>query len=198
MPFWILVLFLGNTAALAQAPQKQDPSKKEAARWVKSRVWSDGLSIKPYPGMNNVEFEKQYEKNKAVWDKAFAFIKDHDLTKLAPGKYPIDGDNAFASITEGPSKTFEQSRWESHRKYIDFQYVITGKEKIGVASVATATVTVPYDEKADIAHYTADGKFYIANPSVFFLFFSNDAHRPNILVDGYPIVKKLVIKIKAS
>ena len=65
-----------------------------------------------------------------------------------------------------------------------------------LAPVASATVIKPYDAGRDAANYNAEGKFYIASPGEFFLFFPGDAHRPNIKVDGYDTVKKLVIKIR--
>jgi biofilm protein TabA len=172
------------------------PSKAE--KWLKSNEWKNGLKPNPHPSINAVTFAEQYHKNKAEWDKAFAFMRDSDLLNRKPGKYTIDGTDVYATITEAPEKTFEQSAWESHRKYIDLQYVIKGKEKIGVAPVAGATVTQAYDDKADIAHYNSDGQFYTGDPSEFFLFFPADAHRPNIHVDGYDVVKKLVIKIKVN
>jgi biofilm protein TabA len=171
-------------------------TQAKAEKWLKSNQWKNGLKLKPHASIDKVAFAEQYHKNKAEWDKAFAFMRDSDLTHLKPGKYTIDGADVYATITEGPEKTFEQSAWESHRKYIDLHYVVTGKEKMGKAAVTGATVTQAYDDKADIAHYTADGQFYIGDPSEFFLFFPSDAHRPGIHVDGYDMVKKLVIKIR--
>lgn len=178
--------------------QKADTSKwttKKAGKWIKSREWANGITIKLNSATNKIEFAQQYFANKIYWDKAFLFIKNNDLKTIKPGKYVIDGENVFANITEAPSKTFEQSAWESHRKYIDLQYVITGKEKIGVSAIADAIVTKPYDEAKDGANYTAAGKYFIANPEEFFLFFPGDVHRPNIKVMGFDTVKKLVIKI---
>lgn len=187
----LLALIAVGSAALAQTD-----SVKAANRWVKSRVWAKGLKLKVYADVNSVEFKHQYEANKAVWDKAFAFLADsHKLDSLPAGMYPIDGKNAYASITIAPSKTPEAAKWESHRKYIDLQYVIKGEEKIGVAPLASATVTDPYNESKDAAHYTADGKYYTATPAEFYLFFPSEAHRPNLKVDGYDTVKKIVIKI---
>lgn len=171
---------------------------KTAHKWVKTASWKNGLKLNLHPSTNELEFAKQYQANKAVWDKAFTFLREQDLEKLAPGKYPIDGDNAYASITEAPSKEFEQSGWESHKNYIDLQYVIRGEEKIGVMPIESATVTSPYDATKDGAKYSGEGKYYIATPKEFFLFFPADVHRPNIKVDGHDIVKKLVIKIKVA
>ena len=67
-----------------------------------------------------------------------------------------------------------------------------------MANVNAATVTKPYDAARDAANYTASGTSYIAEPGTFFLFFPQDAHRPNIIVPGYDIIKKLVIKIKVA
>jgi biofilm protein TabA len=167
-----------------------------AKKWTKSREWANGLTIKPSPSVNYVEFAKQYHLNKTMWDKAITFLNNKKLDTLKPGKYMIDGDNVYAMISEGPTKDLDKSAWESHKNYIDLHYVIRGKEKIGVAPVATATVTVPYDASKDIANYSAAGKFYDAVPGEFFLFFPTDAHRPGIKVDGVDSDKKLVIKIK--
>jgi len=117
---------------------------------------------------------------------------------IAKGKYPIDGDNVFATVTEDPSKDFEKTSWESHRKYIDLQYIITGDEKMGVWPVRKAIVIKEYDEKKDVANYSAEGKFYVGTPGTFFIFFPTDAHRPNITPGGNKSVKKIVIKVRVA
>jgi biofilm protein TabA len=194
----LLVFIFIGLAGCVLAQDSTGWNQKSAAKWLHSSEWKIGLKLKVHPSINKVVFAGQFHKNEAVWNKVFAFLRDSDLVNLKPGKYAIDGDNAYATITEAPSKTFEQSAWESHRKYIDLQYVIRGEEKIGIAPVTTSTVIKPYNEKTDGANYTADGQYYIAKPGTFFLFFPGDAHRPNIMVDGYDVVKKLVIKIKVA
>jgi len=171
-------------------------TKAEADKWFAAREYLDGLKIVPAPSTNIAEFAKQYKLNKAEWDKAFAYLKNTDLDKLPVGKYPIDGDVVFASVTDNPTKPYDQTVWESHRKYIDLQYVITGSEKMGEAPVASAEVTDPYNEAKDVAHYKVEGVQYEATQGTFFLFFPTDAHRVNIKVDGVEHDKKIVIKIK--
>jgi biofilm protein TabA len=195
-----IIIAVFAVLGLSQTTFAQDTvwTAKAAAKWVNKKTWQNGLKVNVHSSVNQIAFAKQYHKNKAVWDKVFAFMRDSNLVTSKPGKYIIDGDNAFATITDGPSKEFDQTAWESHRKYIDLQYVIKGKEKIGVAQLSTATVTKPYDASRDGANYTAEGKFYIADPAAFLLFFPDDVHRPNIKVDGFDVVKKLVIKIKVA
>jgi len=191
-----LLLIFSFVSITAIAVGQTTWTEKSAAKWVRKGEWKNGLNLKVHPSVNKVTFTEQYQKNKAAWDKAFAFLRDSDLAALSVGKHVIDGDNVYALVTEAPSKEFDKSAWESHKNYIDLQHVITGEEKIGEAPVATATVLKPYDATKDLANYTTEGKFYLATPDIFFLFFPGDAHRPNIKVDGYDVVKKVVIKIR--
>ena len=190
------LLFILPTLSAQNAAGKWNT--KNASKWVKQGEWRKGLTLQLHPSTDQVAFATQYHKNKEAWDKAFKFLSRPDLDTLSPGRYAIDEDKVYATISLGPNKEFDKTRFESHRKYIDLQYVIKGKEKIGVASVAGANVTVPYSEPNDIAHYTAEGKYFIAAPGTFFLFFPVNAHRPGIKVDGYEPVKKLVIKIRVA
>jgi biofilm protein TabA len=141
------------------------------------------------------QFAKQYHLNQAAWDKAFDYLKKTDLKALTNGRHVIDGTNVFAIVTEAPTKDYDKTAFESHQKYIDLQYVITGKEKMAKTTVTSVAVSKPYDEKADIAFYTGEGKIYKVPAGTFMLFFPTDAHRPNITAGGNKVVKKIVIKI---
>ncbi|HEX7365522.1 MAG TPA: YhcH/YjgK/YiaL family protein [Pelobium sp.] len=173
-------------------------SANKAEQWLKKQPSASSLKPAVYKNVNLVEFKKQYYANKATWDKAFQFMENNDLEKLAVGKYPIDGDKVFASITETVDKPFENTKWEAHKKYIDLQYIIKGKEKMGEASFENEKVAKPYDAAHDVALYDIDkGKYYVADPKTFYLFFPSTTHRPSIMVDSNK-VKKLVIKIHVA
>jgi biofilm protein TabA len=174
-------------------------TKSKANKWFKKKEWLNGAPLKPHKSINKEEFARQYRINKVYWDKAFAFLKAQDLQTIAKGKYPIDGDNVFASVTEDPSKDFDKTNWESHRKYIDVQCVLVGEERMGKWPVAEVTsITKPYDEAKDVANYIAPGKFYNIPGGTFIIFFPGEAHRPNITPGGNKVVKKLVIKVRAA
>jgi biofilm protein TabA len=197
----IVVVFVFSSLLInlyAQSTGGKTPTAKEAKKWFKKRTWLNGASLSPHKSINQQEFARQYQLNKTYWDKAFAFLKEQNLQTIAKGKYPIDGDNVYASVTEDPSKDFDKTNWESHRKYIDLQCIITGEEKMGVWPVQQATVTKEYDDKKDVANYTAEGKFYVGKPGTFFIFFPSDAHRPNITPGGNKVVKKIVIKVRVA
>jgi biofilm protein TabA len=173
-------------------------SEHKAKKWVKKKEWLNGLSIKPHSSIDKVQFAKQYHLNQAAWDKAFAYLKNTDLKTLSNGRHVIDGDNVYAIVTEAPTKDYDKTAFESHRKYIDLQYVITGEENMAKAPVSSVTVSKPYDEATDLANYSGEGKIYTVPAGTFMLFFPTEAHRPNITPGGNKVVKKVVIKIKVA
>lgn len=188
-----IICFIGTTAS-AQINQSA------AKAWVKKGEWRNGFKLKLYTGLDNVEFAKQYQANKKYWDEAFAFISNTRLDTLSPGKHVIDGDNVFATVTDGPTKDIEKTGWEAHHNYLDLHLVINGREKVGVMNAKTAKVTNPYDAAKDVENYDINtkGDWYIEDPSTLYIFFPQNSHRPGVHVDGYDKVKKMVIKIKMA
>jgi biofilm protein TabA len=173
---------------------------EKATTWFNAREWAGGLKLNAHESVNKQEFARQYTVNKAYWDEAFAWLKATNLDTIKTGKYVVDGDNVTVSVTEGPDKEFVDTKWESHKLKVDLQYIVKGKEKMGIAPLTKATVVVAFDDKKDVGFYSVpetDSKFYVAEPGTFFLFFPSDAHRPNTKVEGFDKVKKVVVKIKA-
>jgi biofilm protein TabA len=198
--FWpalLIFILLAALQGIAQ-PTPGEWSKHKAKKWFKKMEWLDGAHLTPHSSINKKEFARQYHLNKILWDKAFAFLKEHNLDSLPKGRYKIDGDEVTASVTEDPSKDFDKTNWESHHRFIDIQCIISGEEKMGIYPVSKATLIKEYDDNRDAANYSAKGKFYVAGPGVFFIFFPSDAHRPNISPGGNKLVKKIVIKVKVA
>jgi len=195
----LLALFFTSLSMSLLAQNSKDKwTTKKSERWYKQKDYLGGWKVEPDKSINIQEFAWQYHQNKKYWDEAFAFLQSHDLKTLAKGRYPIDSNFVYATVTEDPSKDFDKTSWESHRRYVDLQYVIDGEEKIGVFPVVKAQLIKPYDEGKDVANYVADGPLQSATPAVFFLFFPTDAHRPNITPGGNKVVKKIVVKVRAA
>jgi len=191
----VISLIATGIGSFAQRPPA-DVSKKMIEKFAKEKEWANGLALNLHPSVNKDSFYMAYHRNKKLWDAAFAFLKNQNLEEIKSGRYPIIGEQVFASVSEAPSHNKEDVKWESHKKYIDLQYIIKGKEMIGIADTSKATIIKPYTD--DVINYETDGNYYITEPGSFFLFFPNNAHRPTIKVEGYDVVKKIVIKIQAS
>lgn len=180
-----------------------DPSQwssKQIDSWFEKGEWLNGWQVKPDPSIDRKAFAVSYFKNRERWDKAFVFLKENDLSKLEIRRYDIVGDNVFATSSEYLSKNEEDVRYEAHRKYIDIQYVINGKELIGHTSMnMKKDILVPYDETKDVEFMTVmQGTASLATPANFFIFFPEDIHRPSMKDGESSQVKKVVVKIKAD
>jgi YhcH/YjgK/YiaL family protein len=190
--FAVILFFSINATSFAQV------CDEEAYKWFQQGSFLNGLTLKPHESINKTEFYKLYKQNPARWDKAFAFLKNTNLDTIRPGKYPIDGDAVFASVTFNPTKAQEQAKWEYHKKYTDIQYVISGKEKMGQAPIANLNATEEFNATKDLGFGTVSENeaYYEAVPGTFLIFFPADAHRPGIHLDGCDKDKKIVIKVQ--
>ncbi|MGV8095497.1 MAG: YhcH/YjgK/YiaL family protein [Mangrovibacterium sp.] len=163
--------------------------------WFENGDWNEGLQLKVHPSVDVSQFYKQYHKRPDLWNAAFEYLKK-DLTTVKVGKYALKGDETVAVISEYQTKKIEEAKWESHRKFIDLQYIISGEEKMGVLPLKKAILSSDYQEDKDVIFFgEQDGEYYVANPDIFFLFFPDDVHRPCIHTGDSRPVKKLVVKI---
>ena len=195
----VVIGFIGLTGSKTET----DPStwsNKKIDKWFTEKKWSEGWTIAPDASINRREFAVAYFKNKERWEKAFKFLVNSDLLKLEPKRYDIDGDNLYATISDYNTKNEETTKFEAHRKYIDIQYVIKGKEIMNLTPRAMVKdVVTPYDSAKDIEFMNVEKVVkHTATPLNFFIFFPSDAHRPG-LKDGVSApVRKIVIKVKVD
>ena len=198
----LLILFLFIIMTFTTCTTKQvNPEKwtnEELNSWFESKEWLNDWQVQPDESIDKRSLAIQYFKNKNHWDQAFTFLKNSDLKNFPLGKKELDGDSLFVSVDEYLTKDKNDTRYESHRKYIDIQYIIEGEEMMGLAPLdkVEPDVVEPYNAEKDIAFYQYDGGEYItATPKNFVLFFPTDAHRPVMKVNENAKVKKIVVKL---
>jgi YhcH/YjgK/YiaL family protein len=197
------IMILTGLFGFGGSSSDKDPStwsNKKIDKWFEGKEWSNGWSVNPDASINRREFAVAYFKNKDRWNKAFGFLKNNDLSKLEVKRYNIDGDNLYASVSEYMTKNEEVAKFEAHRKYIDIQYVISGKEIMNIAPLKTTKeVVAPYDTTKDIEFMTVEKIVNCkADPSNFFIFFPDDAHRPSLKYGANSTVRKIVVKLKVD
>jgi len=171
-------------------------AEEKLKKWFDNTIQNQHLLMKSHESININTFRKEYEVNKIYWDSAFAFLRNINLSEMAPGKYPIIGEQVFATISENIPKSMNELQWESHRKYIDLHHVINGKEIIGITNISRVKVTKDYT--VDIMNYQGKGDMFESDSTIFFIAFPEDIHMPNIQSSGFDKVKKLVIKIEVA
>ena len=128
--------------------------------------------------------------------KAFEYLQQTDFTTLEKGKYEVDGTHIFAIVNEYDTIDEAGEQMESHRKYIDVQYIVKGEELIGHDFLYEQQVSRAYDEETDYMLYAERPAFYSKlAKGQFAIFFTTDLHMPNLKVNASIPVKKVVVKI---
>ena len=119
---------------------------------------------------------------------ALRFLQENDVTAFKDGRYDIDGDDVFVLVQRYRTKSLSQAVWESHRNYIDVQYVAQGEERLGyVPLAANPTVTKPYDASMDAALYQATGSMLDVTAGTFLIFTPQDVHAPGLAAGSPPL-----------
>lgn len=127
--------------------------------------------------------------------KGFIWLKNTNLESINDGKYEIDGEKVYANVQTYKTKT--DANYESHRNYIDIQYMINGEEKVGVTDLSNCQTCIEYDREKDLEFYTATNKeeYVSLNKGEFIVLYPHDAHKPSIASSEPITVKKVVVKV---
>jgi len=134
------------------------------------------------------------------FEAGFEFLERADLATLPDGRHPIQGDDVYALIMRAPSKTVREARFESHRDYIDIQYLVSGDEALGVLPIGELTGATPYDPAKDIVFYATPARYPALRlpPDHFAVFFPADGHQPMCHAGTPGQLHKAVVKVKVS
>ncbi|MCR4305074.1 MAG: YhcH/YjgK/YiaL family protein [Gallionella sp.] len=126
--------------------------------------------------------------------RVFEYIRNTDLLALAPGRYPIVGDDLFAIVEHVPGRTRAEAKLECHRRYIDIQLVLEGEDEMGWKALAECHNPVnDYSAEKDIRFFHDAPASWIATPPGHFcIFFPEDAHAPLVSTGN---IRKVIFKI---
>jgi biofilm protein TabA len=129
-----------------------------------------------------------------LFEKAFQYLTKNDFLNTPAGKYEIEQDSIFALVSKYNSKCIDESFAESHRKYIDIQLVILGKERMGFGLFDDFSHE-QYDSEKDLQKHTGNLNFIDVEKNRFVLFFPEDIHMPGLQIEKPTEVIKVVIKV---
>lgn len=138
---------------------------------------------------------ERYTTIHAGFAEAFHFLRRDDLAALPAGRIEIDGSRVYALVMDVAGKGHEAAHLETHRKYVDIQYTVRGRDVIGWSSAAGLS-GAGYDAAKDIEFFRDVPAFWVSVPAGHFaVFFPSDAHAP-LAFDG--AVRKVVVKVLAE
>lgn len=132
------------------------------------------------------------------FEKVAEFINKEKPFEKEIGKYPVN-DDFYYSISEYDTKVYEDMQLEKHDKYIDIQIILEGEEYMYFKDISFGEKAKDYDEAKDMSYFRTKNPDTLLVPAGYFaIFYPNDIHRPNCVVDTPKHVRKCLFKVKVK
>ena len=147
---------------------------------------------------DKLENSDLYAAGNSNIQKAFNFLKNFNPSQ-PDGRIEIQGNDIFALVMSYETRDGATALFETHKKYIDVQYIVSGAEQCDVVGLCdTLVVDKPYDDDNDCALYKEPAHYgsCVMTTGCFAVFYPQDAHRPNCHLTSINNVRKIVVKVK--
>ena len=143
------------------------------------------------------KFEKAFSFIQKLQDSNSDEYKTLTNTKIDECTKLVLDENCFVLFQSYITKDKVDCFYESHKKYIDIQYIFDGEEIMEVENVNNLEISKEYDENLDYAKYfqTNNASSLLIRKRELAIFYPNDAHMPCIKVNKNEKVIKAVFKI---
>ena len=142
----------------------------------------------------------KYAEVKKYSQEAAEFMENFKPEDYADGRYDLNEEGLFVNIQSYTTNPRENQKYEAHRRYIDVQYIITGKEGFclkDISEMTEADIIVPYSEESDIMFFSnkVEGEYHALTDGEFLVMPPECAHMPGMAVGEPSPVRKMVVKI---
>ena len=131
---------------------------------------------------------------------ALDYLRSNDFTKMETGVYEIQGKDIYAQVMDAQTGDISEKRPEVHEKYIDVQFLASGKERLGFTpDTGKYEVEERFDDRDLIFYKSVENEGFIeAVPGCFNIFFPADVHPPAV-ASGEPMtIRKVVVKVSVA
>ncbi len=131
---------------------------------------------------------------------ALEYLKSNDFNAMEPGVYEIQGKDIYAQVFDAVTKPVEEGKPEVHEKYVDVQFLASGRERLGFTpDTGNYEVDERFDERDLIFYKSVENEGFIeATPGCYSIFFPADVHRPAIISGEAMTVRKVVVKVSVA
>lgn len=139
----------------------------------------------------------RYETLNSRFAKTFTWLRKFDGTQ-ALGRHDIDGDHCFALVQTYETKLIGKAKFEAHRKYIDVQFIFSGRETIlwaPLAAMKEEMLAYTEEKEAELWKLIPDVTPLHMSGGHFAILWPQDAHAPCIEWEKPEQVLKVVVKV---
>lgn len=129
--------------------------------------------------------------------KAIEYIANLKKENLKQGIYEIN-DNFYYSVQEYETRPESECALESHKEYIDIQWIIEGEEAVEAADILRLEIAKEYSKEKDIMlwKHIPNMMRMILKPDSYMVFYPRDAHMGGMTIHKAVKVKKIVGKVR--
>jgi YhcH/YjgK/YiaL family protein len=151
--------------------------------------------------LDKLENASLYSGSSPRLAEAFRWLQTENLAALEEGTTTIREGELRAIVQKYETVPEAGRKLEGHRRFIDIQYIVSGRERMLVAPSEPLQPDVPYDEETDLEFFLPADRpsELIVEESMFAVFYPQDAHMPMLSVgaDGSEAsrVTKIVMKV---
>lgn len=149
---------------------------------------------------NRQEIEKILPYVSEGLQKALQYIAKTNFAEVANGEYELAGRDIFVRVNTYNTEPKASKKPEAHNKYIDVQYIGSGKEMIYFAPRTNDSIVVEdLAEESDLLFFEdiEEKDRVLLQPGDFAVFFPWELHRPGCCVnEKEETVQKIVVKVK--
>lgn len=129
--------------------------------------------------------------------KYLEMLRNANWDEMTDGRMELyDGD--YMNIETGMTKPVEECRWETHRRHLDIQYVVSGAEDVEWAPLLLGKVEEDRPDN-DVYFYAAEsiaaGATIHHQEGRFSIFTPEDLHRPLLAPQDPASIRKAVVKV---
>lgn len=116
------------------------------------------------------------------------------LEQLEVGRYDFEG--GYFMVQQGATKPMEEGAFEAHRKFIDLQMVLDGKEEVAWSNRLKLEEVTAYNEERDIAFYSGEAENHmVVQAGMCYLAYPEDAHKAVRHTKEPYVYTKVVMKL---
>jgi YhcH/YjgK/YiaL family protein len=148
--------------------------------------------------LDKIDNCNMYFRKESILYDGMKFILEEFNENTPDGRYEIKGNDVYAVVQSYSTEAPENRKLESHKKYIDIQYIVSGRELMGWLPISELEIMTPYSEDKDVVFYhQKEGMSqFVLMPGIFAVFYPDDAHMPCCFVDKPEQVRKIVVKVR--
>lgn len=148
--------------------------------------------------LDKIDNWNMYFRKESILYDGMRFILEEFNENIRDGRYEIKGNDIYAMVQSYSTEAPETKKFESHKQYIDVQYIVSGRELMGWLPVYELETMTTYSEEKDVVFYHPKEGIsqLVLMPGMFAVFYPADAHRPCCFFDEPEQVRKIVVKVR--